>query len=484
METIGPQPGPQTAFAACPADICIFGGEAGGGKSDALLQEALKWVKWPGYEAVILRRNHIDLKGAGGLWKRAKEIYRPFGATFREGQYMDAVWPESNSVIQFTHMHEEAKLEESWQGRQLAFVGIDEATHFTERQFWYIYTRLRTTCGMTPYLRATCNPDPDSFLAKLLSWWIDQETGYPLPERDGVIRWLCRLDDDIYWFDSKEECQEYLNEIEDLQQAPISFTFIRSRLSDNPALTDKDPGYAARIAVQGSVDRERLGKGNWKIKAQSGSMFNRAWFDVIDVVPPMRDWAFCVRAWDKAATKPNFDNKDPDWTRGVKLIKLKNGHVIVADVVSLRDTPGKVDELMIATAKADGSKCPQALWQDPGASGVSDKEHTIEIFRKKAPNVRLVWQCASKNKVAYAKPVSAWCDPMTSQGVQRMHVLNAHWTSGYLAELDNFPPPPGVAGKGKHDDQVDATSRGWIELEKGRVGTVARFLSGIKAARA
>ncbi len=201
----------------------------------------MKWVKWEGYEAVVFRRQSVDITGSGGLWSEAQKLYRPFGAQFRAGQYLDARWDDTNSVIQFAHLNNEADVY-NWQGKQLAFVGMDELTHFTEKQFWYIWTRLRSMCGIRPYLRATCNPDPDSFVAKLIDWWIGED-GYPIPERDGVLRWFCRRGDDLQWFDSSEECQAYLDSVGDRKAKPKSLTFIRSEMQDNAIGMAAQPDY-------------------------------------------------------------------------------------------------------------------------------------------------------------------------------------------------------------------------------------------------
>ena len=50
---------------------------------------------------------------------------------------------------------------------------------------------------MPPYIRATCNPDADSWVADLLQWWIDQDTGFPIPERAGKVRWFIRSGDEL-----------------------------------------------------------------------------------------------------------------------------------------------------------------------------------------------------------------------------------------------------------------------------------------------
>src|SRR5690606_17779891 len=142
--------------------------------------------------------------------------------------------PGDRHRIEFRHLQRDDTVHEH-QGRQYAFIGFDELTHFTERQFWYMVSRLRSTSGVKPYVRATCNPDPDSFVAKLVEWWIGPD-GYPIPERSGVLRWFVRVDDELHWYDSEAEARAEHHEAE-----PLSLTFIASRPADNNALIAKDP---------------------------------------------------------------------------------------------------------------------------------------------------------------------------------------------------------------------------------------------------
>src|SRR5207253_1292413 len=106
----------------------------------------------------------------------------------------------SGAKIKFSHMqYEKDRL--SWKSAQIPLICYDQLEEFTESQFWYLVSRNRSTCGVAPYIRATCNPVPDDdevggWLCKLIAWWIDQETGYAIPERSGVIRWFVRRSDD------------------------------------------------------------------------------------------------------------------------------------------------------------------------------------------------------------------------------------------------------------------------------------------------
>ena len=111
-------------------------------------------------------------------------------------------------------------------------------------------SRNRSTCGVRPYIRATCNPDADSWVAEFLAWWIDPETGFPIPERAGVLRYYVRVSGKIIWADQPEDLVQYLPPPETLPPGvdpprPISVTFIPASVFDNPALLQVNPEYLA-----------------------------------------------------------------------------------------------------------------------------------------------------------------------------------------------------------------------------------------------
>src|SRR5271170_1350450 len=111
------------------------------------------------------------------------------------------------------------------QGAQVP--GFDELTHSTKSQFFYMMSRNRSMCGVRPYIRATCNPDADSWVAEFISWWIDQETGLPIPERAGKVRYFIRVNDAVLWGDSPAELRQRYGE--DVQ--PKSVCFIPAKLT-------------------------------------------------------------------------------------------------------------------------------------------------------------------------------------------------------------------------------------------------------------
>jgi hypothetical protein len=101
-----------------------------------------------------------------------------------------------------------------------------------------------------PYIRANCNPDADSWVAEFPAWWIDPETGFPIPERAGVLRYYVRASGKIVWAGQPQDLIQHLPPPEALPPGvnsprPISVTFIPASVFDNPALLRVNPEYLA-----------------------------------------------------------------------------------------------------------------------------------------------------------------------------------------------------------------------------------------------
>lgn len=272
MIEIKPQKGFQEQFLKTSADIAIGGGSAGSGKTYALLLESLRHINIKQFGGVIFRRTSPQIKSEGGLWDTAKGLYTSIGGKPKD------VAMECNfgvSKIKFSHLEYEKNIYD-WQGAQIPFIGFDELTHFTKSMFFYLMSRNRSMCGIKPYMRATCNPDPDSFVSDLIEWWINQDTGYPIPERSGKLRYFVRHSDNEVWGDSKEEVYEkarfIIDEVlkADKSIKPFdlikSITFIPGSIYENKKLMTADPAYLGNLLAQSENEQLRLLKGNWKIK--------------------------------------------------------------------------------------------------------------------------------------------------------------------------------------------------------------------------
>lgn len=437
LKVVAPQVGPQTEFLSTAADIAIYGGAAGGGKSYALLLEPIRHFSNSRFGAVIFRRNSTQVRNEGGLWDESVSLYGGLGSHPREAQ-LEWVFP-SGMRVKFAHLEYDRSVFD-WQGSQIAFIGFDELTHFSEKQFFYMLSRNRSTSGVPGYIRATTNPDADSWVRKLIDWWIDGE-GYPIRELAGVLRWFIRQGDNLVWGDSRDELIAKYG----AEQLPKSLTFIPSNVHDNKILLKKDPSYLANLRALSRVDRLRLEGGNWNVRATAGMMFQTEWFPIVDAVPA--GWTQAVRFWDRAATKPNAENPDPDWTRGLKLLKYPNGRFVVADLKSCRDTPGRVEDLVKNVASHDTVATRIKSQQDPGSAGVTEAEHFVRMLA--GYDVRV--ETMAKDKVTRAKPVSAQCE------VGNIYVAKAPWNDEFFRELENFPD-------GSHDDIVDVLSGAFNEL--------------------
>lgn len=243
----------------------------GSGKTYCLLLDPLRDIKNPDFGGVIFRRTTPQIRNQGGLWDTSMNIYIHAKGKPKESSLE---WDfESGASIKFAHLEYE-KNKFDWQGSQIPFLGFDELTHFTKSMFFYMLSRNRSTSGIKPYVRCTCNPDPESWVAKFIEWWIDQETGFPIPERDAVIRYFIMYGDDYIWGDTKEEVIEkswsFLEPLVeksgvDPKEFVKSVTFVSGSIYQNKALLDVNPAYLGNLLSQDEETRAQLLDGNWKV---------------------------------------------------------------------------------------------------------------------------------------------------------------------------------------------------------------------------
>lgn len=443
---IKPQPGPQEKFLASSADIVIYGGAAGGGKTYAILMEPLRYKDIKGYRAVIFRNNYMQISVSGGLWDESLQMYSAVrGAGYvKQPKYK---WSFSNRAsVYFDYLGKDEDVLK-WQGSQITMIGFDELTHFTEKQFFYMLSRNRSTCGVKPCIRATCNPDADSWVAEFISWWIDPNTGYPIPERSGVKRYMLRAEDMLQWADSKQELADKGANEKDIK----SVTFIASTLQDNPILLERNPEYLSNLKALPIVEMERLLRGNWKIKPAAGLFYKRTQINEIFKTPP-RDLIAVCRGWDLAATDRK-ENTSAAYTAGVLMGKRQNGRFIVLDVVNQQLKAGEVRKLIHTTAKIDQMRYAgvrQRLPQDPGQAGKEQAQSYLIMLA--GYDVKIMPE--SGDKVTRAEPMAAqWQHGM-------FDVVAGEWNEMYFNQLESFP-------ESKFKDMVDASSAAFNELTLG-----------------
>lgn len=440
---IRPQPR-QADFLASPADVVFFGGAAGGGKTYALLFEVLRHASNPKFTSVIFRRNSVQVRNPGGLWDESEKLYPLVGARPRESVLE---WEFiSGATAKFAHLeHDKTRLD--WQGSQITYIGFDELTHFSKTQFFYLFSRNRSTAGVKPYIRATLNPVPDDdpvggWVHDFMAWYIDDD-GWAIPERSGVVRWFVNVEDSLHWGDTPDELRIRFPHTE-----PKSFTFILSSVYDNKILLEQNPEYLANLMALPLVERERLlgdkeRGGNWKIRPAAGKVFNRSWFEIVDAVPA---GGTTLRFWDLAATEKKVASDDPDYTASVKMRKV-NGVYYIMDCTEERMEPAKTDTAMRNTATQDGRTVSVRWEQEGGASGKRDSRGIATLMNGfDARGVR-----PQGDKVTRARGLAA------QALAGNVKLLRGAWNERWLMHMHSFP-------EGAHDDLADASSGAYNEL--------------------
>ena len=286
---IKPQPGFQESFLSSEADIVIGGGAAGVGKTWAELVEPLRYKDVKGFNAIFFRRTTVQIRNPGGLWDESSEIY-PLFEGLANSQQLEW-WFPAGVTLKFSHLEHEKNIYDH-QGAQYCLIIFDELTHFTKKQFFYLLSRNRSMCGVRPYIRATCNPDPDSFVAELIAWWIDNEEklpngdrnphyGFPIMERAGVIRYFIVDNENYIWGHTKQEVIDKAPHIfgneafaninhDDLIK---SITFIPGNIYENQELLKKNPEYLSNLMTLDADEKSRLLEGNWKMRVDELCIF-------------------------------------------------------------------------------------------------------------------------------------------------------------------------------------------------------------------
>jgi predicted phage terminase large subunit-like protein len=447
MIEVKPQPR-QEQYLSTPADIAIFGGAAGGGKTWALLLEPLRHASNSEFGAVIFRRTIPEITHEGALWDESKKLYPLLNAKANENEKQFRF--PAGSRVSFSHLQrEDDKL--AWKSAQIPLIEFDQLETFTASQFFYMFSRNRSMCGVRPYMRATANPEP-GWLADFLSWWIDED-GYANLERSGKIRWLVRENDQNYWADDPETLQE-----EHPNSTPKSVTFILSTVYDNKILLEADPGYLANLQALDNIERQRLlgdgiRGGNWKIKPSAGKVFNKSWFEIVDAIPPM---GVPLRFWDLAATA----KKTADYTASCKGT-LINGILYILDATAEQIDPARTDTTMKNTAIQDTTYCAIRFEQESGASGVRDAHHIVTFLH--GFDVRGI--PPQGDKITRAKPLAA------QALAGNVKLLRGPWNERWLAHMHGQPDLD-------HDDEMDAASGMYNEIVKRQTRKPARSMQG------
>lgn len=428
----------------------MYGGAAGGGKSDALLMAALQYVDVPGYSALLLRRTWPDLSLPGAIMDRAREWLADTDAVPRDGG-RTWVFP-SGARLTFGYLqHDKDKYR--YQSAEFQFIGFDELTQFQQSTYEYMFSRIRRPNLVCLRCRKSvrrygkqwkhsssmnkCDqllPDP-----KVLAQYgpgTDGTTLFDVPLRmrsatnPGGIGHAWVRD---HFVDEELKSEDAL--------------FIPASLHDNPSLDQET--YRKNLEHLNPVDRERLMDGDWDVM-EEGAFFQRHWFKFLDYRPiePKIRW---MRYWDLAATA------DGDFTAGALVGLTPDGQWVLADMRRMQGTPREVERFVHNTAKEDGHHIPIRMEQEPGSSGIM----TTDYYRRQilvGYDFRPDRKTGSKE--SRANPVSSAVE------AGNMALVVGAWNREFLDEASLFP-------YGSHDDQVDAMTGAFFCLASRKVRIIS-----------
>lgn len=280
-----PQP-KQEAFLTRPEYEALYGGAAGGGKSDALLAEALRQIHIPYYRAIIFRKTYKQLTE---LIDRSTEIYK---AAFPKAKYNSSahcwIFP-SGAKIYFGNMHH-TRDRLNYQGKRYDFIGFDELTHFTWDEYSYMFSRNRPGGpGTRVYIRATTNPGGIGH-----AWVKDRfvTVGAPMTPVIGE-----------YKIASPE------GKLIEIKRTRV---FVPATVFDNQILLNNDPNYLANLAMMPEAERQALLYGDWNSftgqvfsewRNEPGHYKDRIGTHVIDPFKIPENWRI-YRGFDFGYAKP------------------------------------------------------------------------------------------------------------------------------------------------------------------------------------
>ena len=232
-----PHPGPQTTFLASTAHEALYGGAAGGGKSDALLFGALRQVAHPEYRALILRRTFPELRE---LMDRALPIFTAIGAEWNASEKRFR-FPQG-AVIEFGYCATYADVLQ-YQGKAYQYIGWDEVGQIAEERIWtYLISRNRPTApGQVLQMRGSANPGGAGH------HWLKRRFITPCP-----------------WDGTPVPVEVTLPGGEAVR---TTRAFVAAKLTDNPTLMANDPGYGQRLALLPELERRWLRDGDWNAGA-------------------------------------------------------------------------------------------------------------------------------------------------------------------------------------------------------------------------
>jgi hypothetical protein len=276
-----PQPRQQLYHQTNDIDELLYGGAAGGGKSEATIWDALKYaMQYKGSRQIIFRRTFPDLQRS--IIARTIVAYPKELGKYNQSKHE---WIFVNgSVIELAYFDSDMH-KANYAGAEYDVIRWEEVTHFEEGWYTFMLSRLRGSTPYPRYIKSTTNPGSVGHA------WVKK-----------------RFIDIGEW--EKVHCIHETNDEGELLYHPDTGEPIRSRrifipakVQDNPALLEADPNYIVRLMQLPEQERKQLLDGDWDTFAgQYFSEFSRS-LHVVEPFDIPKTWKR-FRALDEGYTDP------------------------------------------------------------------------------------------------------------------------------------------------------------------------------------
>jgi hypothetical protein len=274
----------QQTFIELDCEEAFYGGAAGGGKSDALLADALKYRDVPGYSAILFRKTYTDLALPDAIMDRAHKWLAGTGARWL-GVDKTYLLPTYGAPAKLTFGFMDGPRDRfRYQGAMVQYAGFDEVTQFIEQDYTYLFSRLRRLAEMSIPWRMRCAGNPGGVGHE----WVGKRFGIV----DG--------------YDPRV-----------VHQGPEGRMFVPARLEDNPSL-DRE-AYERALSKVDAVTYQQLRFGRWIVDSSELVYAFDERINVVDELPELprgEKWMYVLAA-DFGVTDPTafavwaFSEHDP-----------------------------------------------------------------------------------------------------------------------------------------------------------------------------
>jgi phage terminase large subunit len=229
----------QQQFHDSKAKYRLFGGAAGPGKTKALLWEAIMQAQKADHvDTLLLRRTFPELESSLLAYFR-RDVPRNLYTKYNESKHI-VTW-RNGSTTRFGHCAHEFDVYQ-YQGPEYLFIGIDELTHFTLRQWQFLTSRNRCPVkGTVPNMAGATNPGNIGH-GWVKALWVDRKAPSGM-ESPG-------------------------------QYDPEDYAFIRATVTDNPIYAN-DESYLKTLEALPTHLRRAFLEGEWDV-------FAGQYFDLFD----------------------------------------------------------------------------------------------------------------------------------------------------------------------------------------------------------